>query len=392
MQANNPSSHIHHADRSPTPSAVRVVAEAWASSRSGVLHVGQNRIELLHGEPRDDAALQLVVDALYAHEPPRFEEGEHTDAVAPRLATELWVAASRLADRGVLKGRAQAVVKPRPALHRAAAFPLGPDTSDVLGRIGSVRFRLADTVRIEKGRRRVVLDDLVALEILDLVVIADGEASRQSKPQHSDAEQRLRVEWKAMQGADPWAVLGCNPGMGRGPVEDATQRLAEGYRRLSSDSRLSPKGRALAARVLAKVLDARAQVISAAVQVQPLGPLEQGLQELDAGRHTNAMKCFQVANQERYSPRFIAWLGFALYYDQTRDLARRQRKGRKLIEQALEEGQHQGDAGYLLAHILYEERELVRAWTYLDRVLGRFPDHSRATELRETVKRELPRT
>lgn len=382
-----------HPERTPTPSAVRVVAEAWSQSQSGTLKLGRQRIGLAHGEPLDDAALQLVVNALYEHEAPRFEAGTHTDEAAPRLAEDLWHAASRLADRGVLKGRAQAIVKPGPTLGKAAAFPLGPDTGAVLGRIGGLRYRLADTVRIEKERRRVLLDDLVTLERLGLVEFADGEPAQDpSASRLSEVERRLRQEWKEMKNADPWGVLGCNPKMGRATVDQAAGQLATRYRHLSSDPRLSPKGRAIATRILAKVLDARGLVRAAAIRAEPLGPFEQGLHEFEAGRHTNALKCFQVANNERYSARNTAWMGFTLYKDPSRDETRRQRKGKQLIEKALNEGQHQGDAGYLMARILREERELVRAWTYLDRVLGRYPDHKGAKELRELVKKDLKRT
>ena len=388
MQARRAASHP---ERSPTPAALRVVARAWADGASGVLHLKRQRIELLHGEPADDAALQLVVNALYEHEAPRFEEGEHSDSAAPRLAPELWTAATRLADRSVLKGRAQSIVKPGPALHRAASFPLGPDTGEVLARCGGLRYRLADTVRIDKGRRHRLLDDLVALEILGLVEFAESQVQREATSRTSQAEQRLRSEWKTMQG-DPWTALGCNPGMGRAAVDAAARRLASRYRSLSRDPRLSPKGRAMATKMLAKVLEARNTLRVEAIRDQPLGPFEQGLQEYDAGRVINAMKCFHLANQERYSPRHTAWLGYALYHDESRDLAKRQRKGRRMIEKALDEGRHKGDAGYLMAAILYEERELVRAWTYLDRVLGRYPDHVRARRLRDEVKRDLGRS
>jgi len=380
----------NHPEKSPTPAAVRVVAEAWANAHSGVLHLKRRRIELLHGEPADEAALQLVVNALYEHEAPRFEEKPHSASAAPRLAPELWTAAARMADRSILRGRAQEIVRPGACLHRAASFPLGPDTGDVLGQIGGLRFRLADTVRIEKSRRHVLLDDLVTLEILGLVGFA-AEATNGVAARSDSAESRLRSEWKAMKGADAWTVLGCNPNMGRTAVEDAARRLAARYRGLSRDSRLGPKGRQMATRLLSRVLDARAEVRTAAIQAEPLGPFEQGLHEYEAGRVVNAMKCFHVANQERYSPRHTAWLGFALYHDESRDLLMRQKKGRQLIEKALNEGKHAGDAGYLMARILHEEKQLVRAWTYLDRVLGRYPEHASALQLRATIKTELGR-
>ncbi len=213
---------------------------AWASGKSGTLCLGEQRLHLLHGEPTTPEQLQLIIEALYAEDAPSFLEGAIPGRpTPPRLATELWEAATRLAERASLKGRARWRVLPEENFHRLNAFPVRPLTARFLSRADSKKVRLGDTVRMDKSARMEVLDDFVALEVLGVVTLeapADGavrEDPVRPRPNvDAKTERRLQREWGLLRDADDWTVLGCTPGMAPETVEAAARRMASRYRQL----------------------------------------------------------------------------------------------------------------------------------------------------------------
>lgn len=403
-----------HPDQKPNLDAVLAITRAWAEAQSGFLRTAGDRISLLHGEPASPKQLQSTVDALYAADGIEFiPTSLQGRPLPPRLANELWIAAGRLASRGDLKGRARHRIVPGPNYARLNAFPIRALTARFAGRAQRSKIRLGDTVRMEKSSRMEVLDDLVALEVLGVLALqapkqrsvepstkAPLRAAREPEPRvqvNVGTEQRLSREWDVLRDADDWTVLGCGPGMDAVAVERAARRMASRYRQLSTDRRVSEAGQTTAKNILMRVLEASAAIRSGTAKRSPGKTLSvndafgEGLRQIEAGAYDNAVKCFAVAQKEHpLAAKNTAWLGFALYHDYTRDLTR-QRKAMKLIEKALEMGNSNGDAGYVMARILHGEGELVRAWNYLDKVIAKHPQHAEATALRASIQRDIRR-
>ncbi|MCP4807040.1 MAG: hypothetical protein GY913_26660 [Proteobacteria bacterium] len=102
------------------------------------------------------------------------------------------------------------------------------------------------------------------------------------------------------------------------------------------------------------------------------------------------MKAFGMAQQrEPYAAQHQAWLGYCYFHDTTRDLAERQREGRKLVEKATMMGGPSGTPHYLSALMLCEENDLVRAWNHVEISLRNEPGHARGQALRAKIQARI---
>lgn len=399
-----------HPAGKPVPESMRAVALAWAEGRSGYLRFARDRVQLIHGEPADERQLQDLVFALYEADTPRFIDATVPGKpVPPALPYELWTAAKRLVDRGDLKGKARGRLVPGPVFSRLAAFPMCSQTRRLLTRADQRKVRLGDTVRFEREVRMQVLDEVCALIVLDVVRL-QAPVARPARPARTRAPvaqvevkvdaataRRILREVEQLADADDWTVLGCSPSMPKERVVQAAERMLARYTAYASHPRLAGEAQDAARRIVARVDRAltnvqRGKASRTGSTLTPAIAFPEGKAQVEQGEFANAVKCFAVAHQaEPMSAKNMAWLGFALYFDETRPITSRQGKGRRFLDKALQMGTCPGDANYLMAKVLYADGELVRAWNHLDAALRAEPTHRAARELHTTIQREIRR-
>lgn len=401
-----------HPDGSPDLATLQRVADVWGRGDSGLLKLGSDRAVLVYGEPTSFDDLQLIVRAIYAGAAIDFKRAEvFSNPSAPSLGRELWVAATRTTDKTAMRGTAQSPVQPGPLFQRRSAFNVHPDTARFLDQAHATRVRVGDTVRLDKPTRLRVLEDLAVLKALGVIKL--GTAPPRSRPaptrrpsreeprrattraRHDPKKlERLERDLSRLRGADDWVVLGCNPSMDPTAIELQCRRLLERYETVWQDAR-SEAVRDVAKEIydIVRASVDRVRQGNAKHEIKSVNPqtaAEDGLRLVDQGRFDEAVKAFGLAQQhEPYAPRHQAWLGYAYFHDTTRDLTERQRKGRKLIEKATMLGGASGTPNYVQALMLFEEKDLVRAWNHVEIALRSEPDHRRARELKAKIQAEL---
>ena len=414
---------LHPAGGVADPDSLALVAKAWGAKKSGVIRCDHlpGRGLLLHGEPRDDDSLKFLVQVLYVGGA-RFVDGDaFAQRPKPRLAAHLWAAASGLAARSPM-GEAQLsdILVDGPAIQSVGLFPLEPDTRKLLAVRHDPREDLGTLLDHSGLSLKAVASDLgtlLALGALRLRSSAGGgarprraswslkkgrpptpppprrpppRASKVSKlerartratPSRQKIEQlrtRLRRELGVVRDADDWTVVGANARMPREAIERACERMTGRYAKLMDDDRLPGDVRDLAQEIHARVLLAVGRISEGRAARGPTitgDPLEEGKRMIGEGRFELATKCFAKARQDTGSPIAQAWLGWSIYADPSRPEGDRRRKGRDLIEMALNSADFLPDPIYLMARVEYLEGDLVRSWNWLEKLMKIAPDH-----------------
>ncbi|HJN77446.1 MAG TPA: hypothetical protein QGF58_26210 [Myxococcota bacterium] len=394
------------------------LARIWMDARTGLLQIGGETATLVRGEPLDIDDLQLIIDGLYRGGKPAFSETDHPSrGVTNRLGLEIWKAVSRIARKTQMRGTASCTIHPAGLFRRLSAFPMQPETVVLLARVESGRVRVGDTVRLDKPTRMEVLEDLARLKMLGVIRLekaderlANTRREARRKPSsegvgggrsgaRSDPRLggRLSRELERIEGLDDWAAVGCNPSMAPGAIAAQCQRMIDRYSAIIKDRSQTADCRELARDIFDHVVASADRIQEGKARreargANPSTAYDDGISLVAQGRFDEAVKAFGLAQQyEPYAPRHTAWLGYAVFHDPTRDLAERQRKGRKLIEKALLMGTGNGDPNFVQAKLLVEDKDLVRAWNHVEVCLRANPTHSGATTLRDSIQREIKR-
>ena len=414
---------IEHGDGLPQLESLQALARVWMDGRSGKLEIGGEAVILSRGEPIDELHLQRVITGLYRGGQPSFTPSEVTAHQVPNtLGVEIWKAASKLADKTQMRGTAKRSVRPGTLFRRLSAFPMESETMQLLARVERSTVRVGDTVRLDKPTRMRVLDDLARLRTLGVIQLGEASATptavtpppkmrsrrrtadpepspsgRRSSRKDPNLAGRLGRELENLQGMDDWTAVGCNPSMKPEAIERQCKRMVDRYGAIIRDRSQSEECRDLA-REICDLVEAAAERISSGTATRssaglsPASAYDDGCRFVDQGRWEEAVKAFGLAKQhEPYAPQHSAWLGYAVYHDPSRDLADRQRKGRKLIEKATQMGVGNGDPHFIQAWLLVVEKDLVRAWNHVEVCLRANPSHARALALKDSIQREIKR-
>lgn len=373
----------------------------------------------MHGEPRDLHSLELLDLAL--EEPGvTFQRGEVFGRTpTPRLAAPLWEAAKAVARPKKLGPRTMLMA--RTGLDRVQAFELSQATLSLLACQKHGEAPLGGLIRMDRTDREEVLQELGCLVALGLF-----ETRRLEQPQRAQAEalrpshsieevygrrsvpvatadrvsdpalvRRLRSEIERLRGVDDNTLLGLPPRLSADETEAHLRRVIRRYASLAKAHDTGEPARGLAEKLLGEMTGAAERLRSgkgrrASSKVNPKTALQDGKAQLQRGEFTLAAQFFAVArNHEPYNAANLAWLGWAVFNDPSRDLDTRRQRGRRLMEEAERLGRAGGDALFLQARADVLEGELVRAWTRLEELCRANPDHDAGAALLAQVKRDV---
>lgn len=399
---------------------VRVLGDAWGRAATGVIETRNfGSIVLINGEPRDLHSLETLTLALEDAQVD-FREGEvFGRPPTPRLGEVLWTAAQDVARPKKLGPRSQLTA--RVPMERLFGFPLCNATRDLLQHSEGDKLPLGGLIRMDRSQRQDVLQELAALVAMGLfdverldkpieakskkprnhhhveaIYSSNGPAPMREKESDPVLVRRLRRELELVREADDFTLLGLSARSSQEDVQTQGNRLVRRFQKLVNSRSTGEPARTLANRMLTKVVDATERVQSGkarrgtTAEISPANALSEGRAQLQRGDFTTAAKCFAVArNHEPFNATNVAWLGWAIFNDPSRDGPARRERGRKLLDEAEGLGGGQGDAAFLQARADIIEGDLVRAWTRLEEVVKANPQHAAAGTLLVQVQKDV---
>jgi hypothetical protein len=401
------------------PRTVRVLGAAWGRAATGMVETRTfGSIVLINGEPRDLHSLETLTLALEDAQVD-FREGEvFGRPPTPRLGEVLWNAAQSVARPKKLGPRSQLTA--RVPMERLFGFPLCNATRDLLRYSEGNRLPLGGLIRMDRSQRQDVLQELAALVAMGLfdterldkpvearpkkprnhhhveaVYASTGPAPMREKESDPALVRRLRRELELVKGDDDFTLLGLSARSSQEDIQAQGNRMVRRFQKLANSSDTGEPARTLAKRMLSKVVDATERAQSGkgrrakATELSPANALDEGRTQLEQGDFATAAKCFAVArNHEPYNSTNVAWLGWAIFNDPSREGVARRERGRKLLDEAEGLG-GKGDAGFLQARADIIEGDLVRAWSRLEEVVKAHPQHAAACALLSQVKKDV---
>ena len=193
-------------------------------------------------------------------------------------------------------------------------------------------------------------------------------------------------------------VLGLPQRLSAEETEEHMERVIRRYAALAAAHDTGQPARGLAKRLSHTMEEAAGRIRSGRARtavsvVDPKTALADGKLQLQRGEFTLAARYFAVArNHDAHNAANLAWLGWAMFNDPSRELPVRRQKGRRLMEEAEGLGGAGGDAIFLQARADVVEGELVRAWTRLEELVRAWPEHEAGAALLEQVKRDVRKT
>ena len=214
--------------------------------------------------------------------------------------------------------------------------------------------------------------------------------------------KRLQSEFKRLQTADPYTILGVPRGCGPDLLHGATQRMESRYSMQSRDPSLPKEARAIAAKLARMVVEAESEILtsqskpptrqsSPAKEPQPTTKEPSSIEELAfsegtkafaAGDYKRATQCFRKARDERIdSVRNLSWLGWAVYHHPSLPDEERIEESTDLLRLAVSFDPANRQAQFFLAYIESATGQVESAMSRLQSLVKVHPDHKEAKRL-----------
>ncbi len=404
-----------------------VLADVWSRRRSGWLRVGLRRAAICGGGILDAHGAELVEQALTSDDGAgqqalslaadiRFDPADHAGlADTYTVALALWDAALKEADPSFVDRVLHRALASNDFTPLCAELPLSVGLKGLLTAGGERPLKAALAEAWDTAPR--LRQELAALARLGLVrfqrlqppravppeageVIQPGLGHRRADTQDPEVEYtlliaRLRREVAALRGADDWSLLGVPRSAPPDRVHAAGERALRRCRDLADDPRLPGEARGLAQTLLAHTEEAVDRLTLYAEDAtddgRGLEAFRLGRAAMDQGRIQDAVRHFTAACER--SPNAVrnqAWLGWALFWDESRPRGPRRQEAIDRLTRAddLNADGADADAAYFLAHAMADFGEYGAAERRLSRLLHRHPDHKRARRLFLTVRRQ----
>ena len=411
-----------------------VLSDIWTNGRTGWLKVGIRRAAICQGGIVDAAGGELVELALALSNggSPRafvmaaevsFEPGEH-EGLADTLsvARSIWAAAVKEADPAftdrvlhrVLRLTDRSKLCEQLPLSEAiqtlinapgnrllsrhlknleiAPFDVGKELA-ALARMGLVRFQ-----RVQRVDPKPAAGEVIQPKSARPAGAAKADAAR-AKAQNVEfllLLRRLKREAMALAGADDWTIVGLPQGSSPDRIRAATGRMAARYGGLAKDERQPPEIRKLSAAILSRIERAAENLahVGGASGADRVGEeaYRLGRVAMKEGRTQDAIKHFAAARARTPdSPRNLGWLGWALFWDESRPVSRKA-EALELLQLAAQFNTDElANPAYFLAHVEAERGDIGMAEARLSRMLRKYPDHKRGRRLFLKVRRQRSR-
>lgn len=425
MQPRNSRTLTISEDESLSGPPLDVLADVWSNRRSGWLKVGVRRAAICQGGIINEAGGELVDLALALSDgggtrafvmaaEVRFEPHDHEglpDTLS--VARAIWHAAVKEADPTFTDAVLHRVLRRTDQARLADQLPLSEPVRTLLNapanRLVSRHLKNLEIAPYDVGRELAALVRMGLIRFQRVHKVertpAAGEVVQPRKPQRSRAEnveymlllRRLRREAAALDEASDWTILGIPPGSPPEQIRAAGERMIKRYGGLSHSIKQPEEVRQLAARILARVEKA----VEGLAYAPAAGgdPVEEeafrlGRVAMDEGRVADAVRHFAAARARTPdSPRNLAWLGWAVFWDESRPADIRKAEALELLQVAaqFDEGEAPEPA-YFLAHLEADRGDIGMAEARLSRMLRQHPDHQRGKRLFLQVRRRRSMT
>ena len=412
-------------DESLSGPPLDVLSDIWTNRRTGWLKVGVRRAAICQGGIVDEAGGEMVELALALSDggsprafvmaaEVRFEPGEH-EGLADTLsvARSIWKAAVKEADpsftdrilhrvlrltdrsqlcdqlplseevRTLINAPANRLVSRHLKNLEIAPYDVGKELA-ALARMGLVRFQRVKRVEPKPSAGQVIEPETSK---------ADAARAKAQNVEYLLLLRRLKREAMALAGADDWTIVGLAQGSPPEAIRAAVDRMGARYGKLSKDEQQPKEIRKLSAAILSRIERAAENLAHVSGGGVGTDRVEEeayrlGRVAMKEGRTRDALKHFAAARVRKPdSPRNLAWLGWALFWDESRPPTRKEEALEILQLAAQFNTDELADPAYFLAHLEADRGDIGMAEARLSRMLRKYPDHKRGRRLFLKVRR-----